>query len=353
MNLDGKHGFIGCQNYRPNERSHRFVTISRDVKEHLLRELLANDGKFTSDVAIESESAVCARVLHPRSGGKGARLCPYTYIDENHQVIQGKIIERKCGATIRIFSPLDRNDRRAIVYLSDPHNHPKFPSTKVSRKRKEVYREVIAAAGVTGLTVLKCDSAASMSKIFGGSIPAAFDPALANPRIKHSLIQEVKRVKSPYGLGIEELEIDEYSFDPQEFYFDTRKCAPFRTKNNISERLHRKTGKKLSSQCCRIWLSVSITQKPRSMTIHMPVFMDHGRSGRWCWAESGPRFSDEKLRSWSETYALYERSQHVLVLMLGVAVRTVAVGIARRPQPIKCDTTEKNVTVASRHEYIG
>jgi hypothetical protein len=42
-----------------------------------------------------------------------------------------------------------------------------------------------------------------MSKIFGGNIPAAFDPAIANPRIKHSLIQEMKKVKSPYGLGIE------------------------------------------------------------------------------------------------------------------------------------------------------
>ncbi|KAJ7236635.1 hypothetical protein C8J57DRAFT_1247623 [Mycena rebaudengoi] len=80
------------------------------------------------------------------------------------------------------------------------HNNPKFPSTKVSRKGKEVYHEAIAAAGVTGLTILK---SASVSKIFGGSIPAAFDPALANPRNKHSLIQEVKRVKSPYGLGIE------------------------------------------------------------------------------------------------------------------------------------------------------
>jgi hypothetical protein len=54
-----------------------------------------------------------------------------------------------------------------------------------------------------------------------------------------------------------------------------------------------------------------------------------------------------------QTYALYERSKHVLVLMLGVAVRTVAVGIARHPQPIMCDTTDKNVTVVSRHEYIG
>ncbi|KAJ7205363.1 hypothetical protein C8J57DRAFT_1258823 [Mycena rebaudengoi] len=178
------HGFIGCQNYCPNERSHRFLTINRNIKEELLRELLANEGKFMSDVAVESESAVCAQ------------------IDENHQVVQAKLIERKCGATIWIFSPLDRTD---IVYLSSPHNHPKVPSTK----------------------------------IFGGNIPAAFGLAI-DPRIKHRLIQEMKKVKSPYGLGIEEhaeIEIDEYSLDSQEFCFNRRKCDPFRTKNNISGRL--------------------------------------------------------------------------------------------------------------------
>jgi hypothetical protein len=76
MNFDGKHGFIGCQNYSAGEgRSHRFQTIHRDVKEDLIRELLANDGVFKSDVGIDPASAVCARVLPPRSGGKGDRLC--------------------------------------------------------------------------------------------------------------------------------------------------------------------------------------------------------------------------------------------------------------------------------------
>jgi hypothetical protein len=50
----------------------------------------------------------------------------------------------------------------------------------------------------------------------------------------------MKKVKSPYGLGIEgmffspsehaEIEIDEYSLDSQEFCFNKTKCDPFRTK---------------------------------------------------------------------------------------------------------------------------
>ncbi|KAJ7149385.1 hypothetical protein C8R43DRAFT_1192463 [Mycena crocata] len=204
MNFDGKFGFIGCQFYRAGEsRSHRFLTINRDVKEDLLRELLANNGVYKSDVNIDSESAKCARVLPPRNGGKGDRLCPYTHIDENNQVIKGQIINRKCPTIIRIFSPLDRSDRRAIIHFNGAHNHPKFPSRKLSRKGKDVYNDAITAAGVTGLTVVKCDSAESTSKIFGGRIPGAFDPALSNARIKRQLIQQFKTVQNPHGLGIE------------------------------------------------------------------------------------------------------------------------------------------------------
>ncbi|KAJ6466503.1 hypothetical protein DFH09DRAFT_1381711 [Mycena vulgaris] len=204
MNFDGKLGFIGCQKYSPGEaRSHRFQTIHRDVKEDLIRELLANDGVFKSDVGIDPASAECARVLPPRSGGKGDRLCPYTHVNADNEVIQGKIIHRKCPSTIRIFSPVDRSDRRAIIHLTGAHNHPKFPSRKLSRKGKDTYLEAINAARVTGLTVLKCDSARSTSDIFGGNIPGAVDPALANPRIKRTLIQKVKKENNPCGLGIE------------------------------------------------------------------------------------------------------------------------------------------------------
>ncbi|KAF8194842.1 hypothetical protein K438DRAFT_1968783 [Mycena galopus ATCC 62051] len=141
MNLDGKGGFIGCQNYSPGQpRSHRFITINRDVKEDLIRELLSNNGRFISDVNVDSESAICARALHPRSGGKGDRLCPYTHIDQNHQVIKGKIIRRPCGAKIQIFSPIDHEDRRAMVYLTGSHNHPKFPATK--NETYEVFKKM-------------------------------------------------------------------------------------------------------------------------------------------------------------------------------------------------------------------
>lgn len=47
--------------------------------------------------------------------------------------------------------------------------------------------------------------ALSTKKIFNGVIPAALDPALANPRIKRNLIKEAKMFSCPFGLGIEGL----------------------------------------------------------------------------------------------------------------------------------------------------
>lgn len=116
MNLDGKKGFIGCQNYCKGDdpRSHHFISIPRNVKEEFLVELFQNDGKFKSDISsFESDIEnlkICARVLPPRSGGKGKQssgvsssissgvllvsdyiYTAYGHIDENNQPIVGKI----------------------------------------------------------------------------------------------------------------------------------------------------------------------------------------------------------------------------------------------------------------------
>ncbi|KAJ7171599.1 hypothetical protein C8R43DRAFT_944205 [Mycena crocata] len=192
INFDGKWGFIGCQNYRYTDppHSHCFKTIHRDVKEDLLIELFANNGVFQSDVAVDSESAVCARVLPPRSGGKGDS---YTHIDENNKVIQGKIVRRECKATIQIFLPLNRSDRRAIVQLAGFHNHTTNPPRKLMCKGKKKYKKAIEAAGVTGLTALKCGFTTTTVKIFEGKIPREVEPALLNNRVKRQLIQKAKK----------------------------------------------------------------------------------------------------------------------------------------------------------------
>ncbi|KAJ7701050.1 hypothetical protein B0H16DRAFT_1834219 [Mycena metata] len=182
MNFDGKYGFIGCQNYSAGGK-HRFVSINRDVDEDLLRELFQNNGRFTSAVR-EIESARTHMSIRTALSFQGT-------------------LYRPCNTWIKIFAPIDRNDRRAIIYLSKPHNHPRPPCTKLSRDGKDAYKQAILAAGATNLTVLKCDNAGSTLKIFNGNIPASLDPALLNPRIKRKLIYDLKTTENPHGLSWE------------------------------------------------------------------------------------------------------------------------------------------------------
>src|ERR1700733_3195379 len=88
---------------------------------------------------------------------KQLMIVAYTHIKDG-KVIQGRLINQKCSSKIKIYSPIDRTDRCAIVILDGPHNHPKFLSTKLSCDGKDQYSKAIVAAGVTGLTVVKCDS---------------------------------------------------------------------------------------------------------------------------------------------------------------------------------------------------
>ncbi|KAJ7164603.1 hypothetical protein C8R43DRAFT_946418 [Mycena crocata] len=209
INFDGKWGFIGCQNYRYTDppHSHRFKTIHRDVKEDLLIELFANNGSvlgsFLPGAAVKG--IVCAiRSLPPFAlrDFLADASSAYTHIDENNKVIQGKIVCRECKATIQISLPLNRSDRWAIGQLAGFHNHPTKLPRKLMRKGKK-YKKAIEAAGVTGLTALKCDFATTTAKIFEGKIPGEDEPALLNNQVKHQLIQKAKKAVNPHGMGIE------------------------------------------------------------------------------------------------------------------------------------------------------
>jgi len=72
--------------------------------------------------------------------------------------VKGQLIHRSCPTKIKIYFPLDRDDRRAIVILVGAHNHPRFPATKLSREGIDKYTEAVKVHGVSQATVLKCDA---------------------------------------------------------------------------------------------------------------------------------------------------------------------------------------------------
>lgn len=73
VNHFGKSGFIGCSEWvRGKNSDHQFMGIPKDVKESLIAELFkSEDGRFKET----KNTKGCARVLHPRHGGRGHREC--------------------------------------------------------------------------------------------------------------------------------------------------------------------------------------------------------------------------------------------------------------------------------------
>ncbi|KAF8186408.1 hypothetical protein BJ912DRAFT_819653, partial [Pholiota molesta] len=199
--FDGKSGFVGCSGWirGKDSKAHRFVPVPRDVKEDLVKELFdSKDGVFKDNLTTKA----CARVLSVRSGAKGRQECPYTHLKDG-KVVQGHLVQRTCSTKIKIYSPLDRSDRRAIVILQNAHNHPRFPSTKVSREGKDLYTEAVRINGVSRSTALKIDMATTTKDIFGGKLAAAVDPALGIARNKRNIIQKLKGHNNPHGVGLE------------------------------------------------------------------------------------------------------------------------------------------------------
>lgn len=84
---------------------------------------------------------------------------------------------------ICILCPFEKADQRAIVCftnVSKGHNHPAYPRCKPLKDAKYRYKTAIRAQGVTGTTVSKVDKAESICQIFGGAVPGAADPGLAD-----------------------------------------------------------------------------------------------------------------------------------------------------------------------------
>ncbi|KAJ2926622.1 hypothetical protein H1R20_g10478, partial [Candolleomyces eurysporus] len=203
-NFDGKRGFIGCSRYRNGKRNdHRFAPIPLEIVEELVVELIQNKGVLSGE-NLEGLGNKCARVTSPRVGMK-EKKCPFQHCNDDGNIITGTIIRRKCPTTIKIYSPVDRRDKRAIVLLCNPHNHPMFPSTKLSSKGKEKYGQAAERVvdSAQNATMVAVDIAASTREVFGGVHPADFDPALLIKRKRREVTSAAKAKDTPFGKDLE------------------------------------------------------------------------------------------------------------------------------------------------------
>ncbi|KAJ7600076.1 hypothetical protein C8J56DRAFT_879820 [Mycena floridula] len=193
-NFDAKSNFIGCSAWNGDSR-HRFDTIPRNINEEMVKELFRNNGEYPADVMATNRTRLgvgeCKHIVRPQNGARGKKECPYTHFNLDNKSVKGKMIHRKCPAEIYIYSPLKREDRRAIVVVTGYHNHPMFPPQKLSSgsKGKAAYIAAAENFGPVGLTVSKLDAALSHRNEPQAGL---LDPALLDARKKRKIIRDVK-----------------------------------------------------------------------------------------------------------------------------------------------------------------
>ncbi|TFK92534.1 hypothetical protein K466DRAFT_595192 [Polyporus arcularius HHB13444] len=210
VSFNGKNYFVGCDNwqwYHENKgRGHRNMHIPARVLETLVVELFRNGGVLDTPehhhATAALEGRVCTVIQPPRVGSKGSGKCGYSHSIDG-KVIMPKLVKRLCPAKLKIWYPVDRTDRRAIVLLTGVHNHPTPPDSKSTKDGRDRYQRAVAATGVFGATPFKVDRAISTQSHFDGMRPGDFHASLNNRRQKSDIIKKMKKEKMPYGTGIE------------------------------------------------------------------------------------------------------------------------------------------------------
>ncbi|KAJ7453037.1 hypothetical protein B0H11DRAFT_1741481 [Mycena galericulata] len=105
-----------------------------------------------------------------------------------------------------ILVPVDETPEtrhKAILILSNAHNHPAHPTTKPSAQDRIKLEAAVNAAGLTGLTVQKLLNARSTSIIYNGDRVAENSPAFADSRKVRDFISAQKKKEYPRGMGWE------------------------------------------------------------------------------------------------------------------------------------------------------
>ncbi|KAI0707243.1 hypothetical protein C8Q76DRAFT_860398 [Earliella scabrosa] len=142
VSFNGKTYWIGCSGWHASHpdrgRAHKSWTIPAEVDENLLFTLFETGGVLSlNDVNTPLQGKTCTYIAARRSGGKGASKCAYSHCI-NGKVEKPKLILRPCSARLQVWYPVDRSDRRAIVVVKGPHNHPtprhEKPTLESSRK---------------------------------------------------------------------------------------------------------------------------------------------------------------------------------------------------------------------------
>ncbi|KIJ43436.1 hypothetical protein M422DRAFT_253319 [Sphaerobolus stellatus SS14] len=204
LTIEGKLYCISCSEWSPSSDrfSHTFASIPSYVQDDILKKFFdTHEPQTLGEIIGEAILGPCGLAISPRIGQK-LKQCPHVHVRDG-KLVRGGIDYRPCSAKITIYCPIDQNIRKAIIIpaAGQPHSHPSFPRSKLTYDARIAYTEAIQTLGVGGVTVEKVDQARTTMAIFGGKIPQAVFPALANSRMKSELIARQKKKKYAAGTG--------------------------------------------------------------------------------------------------------------------------------------------------------
>ncbi|KIJ42596.1 hypothetical protein M422DRAFT_254378 [Sphaerobolus stellatus SS14] len=229
LSEDGKRNYIGCSAKVPSDPflSHTYIRIPACVNEDILQHLFDNIPADEEDT--EAFEGHCSCIFLPCIGFK--RQGCYNIHYRNNQLFRGTIKRRPCNARLTIYSPVNRSIRKAIVIPTQdrPHNHPSFPSAKLTYQGKTAYQEAIRRAGIIGATVHKVDNAVSTPAIFNNEFPQAVFPALGDCHIKNEILMREKKRHCPNGvgfLGVVAAHMEDMKKNPEDRYIHYVQTEP-------------------------------------------------------------------------------------------------------------------------------
>ncbi|CAB4408773.1 unnamed protein product [Rhizophagus irregularis] len=126
-----KKKFIGCTNWKSNEKGYRYLTISINVDLELLEKMF-NDYSYHShgiDFQINDESDAVEECFMVQSNSARSDECPFLHKIGNH-IVKG-VVSRKAGACPVIFYHIVLENLKEypfiVTILVGQHNHPPPP----------------------------------------------------------------------------------------------------------------------------------------------------------------------------------------------------------------------------------
>ncbi|PKY61969.1 hypothetical protein RhiirA4_432188 [Rhizophagus irregularis] len=189
--------FIGCSEWKFNEKFHRFINIKENVDLNLLRQLL--DGLYEGESNEPTND--CFTVLHNSSK---KTLCPHPHRAGNI-IKQGAITQKTCGVKYFKIIPHDIKSCPYVILVSKGiHSHPPPPPSCVPLTIRSRLQELIHQANDNNVdaTPTNIITGNLIKTYFGTDYLSEIHASLNNNDHLRYYVDKIQKEVHPHGQGL-------------------------------------------------------------------------------------------------------------------------------------------------------